>query len=202
MNRQIKLHDQQITYTLRISKRARSARLTVYRDGSLVVTAPTSFRLEAIEKFMVQKSKWILDKIEYFKKREKKRLDVLGKMPASEIPHFKNTKAEYKECKPEAQKLAESKVQQFNAFYNFNIGTIAIKNQKTRWGSCSRHGNLNFNYKIALLPQRLSDYIVVHEICHIGQFNHSRNFWNLVAQTIPDYMQRRKELRILSINLS
>ena len=72
---------------------------------------------------------------------------------------------------------------------------INIKNQKTRWGSCSKKGNLNFNYKIALLPQHLADYIIVHELCHLGEFNHSRSFWNLVAKVFPEYLGIRNELR-------
>jgi predicted metal-dependent hydrolase len=60
-----------------------------------------------------------------------------------------------------------------------------------------RLGNINFNYKIALLPPRLADYIVVHELCHLGEFNHSKAFWDLVAVAIPDYRERRAELRAI-----
>jgi len=86
-------------------------------------------------------------------------------------------------------------VEYFNAMYGLRCNRITIRNQKTRWGSCSRKGNLNFNYKIALLPQRLADYIIVHELCHLGEFNHSRKFWALVAQTMPDHVDLRKELK-------
>lgn len=101
----------------------------------------------------------------------------------------------YKLHKPAAQALAEQKVAQWNQLYNFSVGRISIKNARTRWGSCSAKGNLNFNYKIALLPEHLADYLVVHELCHIGQFNHSQAFWNLVAQAVPEYRERRAELK-------
>ena len=101
---------------------------------------------------------------------------------------------QFLEYKEEARELARRRIEYFNQMYGFKFNTISIRNQKTRWGSCSRKGNLNFNYKIALLPARLSDYIIVHELCHLGEFNHSSKFWNLVAQTIPDYSARRKEL--------
>ena len=101
----------------------------------------------------------------------------------------------YAKHKEVALKLAEERVRHFNALYGFAFNKIQIRNQKTRWGSCSKKGNLTFNYKIALLPQRLADYIVVHELCHLGQFNHSEKFWNLVARAIPDHLAIRKELK-------
>ena len=97
--------------------------------------------------------------------------------------------------KEEARKLALSRLEHFNQFYNFEYNTVRIKAQTTRWGSCSSKGNLNFNYKIALLPPHLLDYIVVHELCHLGEFNHSQNFWNLVEKMIPNHFELRMELR-------
>lgn len=107
----------------------------------------------------------------------------------------RRSKSNYLKHKEQARALAHHKVAHFNTIYNFPINRIAIRNQKTRWGSCSRNGNLNFNYKIALIPEPLADYIVVHEICHLGEFNHSKNFWDLVARTIPDWKKKREELR-------
>jgi hypothetical protein len=83
----------------------------------------------------------------------------------------------------------------FNHFYGLKWKKVMIKNQKTRWGSCSRQGNINFNYKIALLPERAVDYIIVHEMCHLVEMNHSRKFWNLVAKTVPDHREVRRDLR-------
>lgn len=97
--------------------------------------------------------------------------------------------------KQNALSLAKSRLEHFNKIYNFKYNDIRIKNATTRWGSCSSKGNLNFNYRIALLPGSVSDYIIVHELCHLGEFNHSQKFWDLVAKTIPDYMQIRMELK-------
>ena len=107
---------------------------------------------------------------------------------------IRRSKVEYIQHKEQARELVARKLVDFNTFYHFNIGKVAIRNQKSRWGSCSKRGNLSFNYRLALIPENLVDYVIVHELCHLGEFNHSKNFWNLVAQTIPDHVERRKEL--------
>jgi predicted metal-dependent hydrolase len=106
---------------------------------------------------------------------------------------------QYKEA---ARKLVHERLEHFNQFYHFEYKKVFIKAHVTRWGSCSNKGNLNFNYKIALLPAHLADYIIVHELCHLGEFNHSHKFWDLVEKTLSNYVELRKELReIISCNL-
>ncbi len=112
---------------------------------------------------------------------------------------LKGTKKDYIENKQQALLLVQKRLEHFNKFYGVKVNKVSIKNQKTRWGSCSKKGNLNFNYKIALIGDRLADYIIVHELCHLKEFNHGPKFWNLVAQTIPDYLERRKELKIKQV---
>jgi hypothetical protein len=85
----------------------------------------------------------------------------------------------------------------FNTHYNFAYKRVFIKNQKSCWGSCSLQRNLNFNYKLAFLPSHLADYVIVHELCHLAELNHSPRFWSLVARTCPEYKQRRKELKTM-----
>ena len=99
----------------------------------------------------------------------------------------------------QARTLVENRLSHFNKMYNFKINRIAIKNTKTRWGSCSSKGNLNFNYKIIYLKPEFADYLIVHELCHLGEMNHSRRFWNLVLKTIPDYAKINKQLKRTSI---
>lgn len=182
MKKNIELLKKDIEYTLRVSRRAKRMRLAIYCDGAFVVTVPRAMNQGLIEKFIVQHARWIVNKIEHFKT----------------VPSFvfkSKGKSGFLKHKEEAQILAENRIIHFNAVYKFDFNKIHIKNQKTRWGSCSKKGNLNFNYKIALLPSHLADYIIVHELCHLGEFNHSRKFWNLVARTIPEYLERRSELR-------
>jgi hypothetical protein len=182
MKKSIELHRQNIDYTLKVSKRAKRMRVAIYCDGSCVVTAPKTIHQTIIEKFLIAKSQWVLDKIEYFSK---------FKGDAWKI----GSQQDYLKYKDKALEIAESRIEYFNQFYGYKWNKITIKNQKTRWGSCSRKGNLNFNYKIALLPQKMSDYIIVHELCHLGEFNHSQRFWNLVAKGTPDYLDIRKDLK-------
>ena len=118
------------------------------------------------------------------------------------VKNKKGSKSEYLKYKNQALDLVKNKLEHFNQFYNFKYNKVTVRNQSTRWGSCSKSGNINFNYKLALLSESLVDYVVVHELCHLGEFNHSKNFWDLVARTVPDYKERRQELRIKSINLS
>ena len=117
------------------------------------------------------------------------------------------SRTQYLQHKERARVLVLARLEYFSALYrdvhgcNFTVGKVSIRNQTTRWGSCSSKGNLNFNYKIALLPEQLSDYIVVHELCHLGQFNHSQKFWDLVALALPDYAQRVTELKKKGVDL-
>lgn len=182
MKKIIKLGEGNIEYTLRVSKRAKAIRLAVYHDGDFVVTMPARASENMVEKFIMKKADWIIEKIKHAKKNPKIKLTQGGKK-------------EYEKHKEEAREYARLRLEHFNKFYNFKWHNIAIKNTKTRWGSCSKRGNLNFNYKLALLPPHLADYIVVHELCHLGEFNHSKNFWNLVAKTIPDYLELRKQIK-------
>jgi predicted metal-dependent hydrolase len=101
----------------------------------------------------------------------------------------------YKKHKKEARELVLRRLEYFNKFYGFSWNRVAIRNQKTRWGSCSKKKNLNFHFRLALIPEDLADYVVVHELCHLKEFNHSKDFWSLVEQAVPDYQSRRNTLR-------
>ena len=150
----------------------------------MIVTKPKRVNLDIVEKFLISKSDWVFEKVELVKKNK-----------SINISNIKNTKREYLENKDKALKLAKERLNYFNNIYNFSWNNITIKNQKTRWGSCSRKGNLNFNYKLALIPKEMSDYVVVHELCHLKEMNHSKRFWDLVAKAIPDYLEIRKRMK-------
>lgn len=79
---------------------------------------------------------------------------------------------------------------------------LTIRSQKTRWGSCSSTASISLNYKLIFLPERLAKYIVIHELCHIKHFNHSKHFWALVEQYEPQYNECRKQLNKISLHLN
>ena len=106
--------------------------------------------------------------------------------------------AKYKKQKEAARAFVHKKLELFNRHYGFAYNNVAIRNQRSRWGSCSKKGNLNFNYRILLLPEHLADSVIVHELCHLKEFNHSKAFWKLVEETIPDHKARRLALARLS----
>lgn len=104
---------------------------------------------------------------------------------------------EYYAARVAARKLIEERLAYFQKFYAVSWKQVNIRNQKTRWGSCSRGGNLSFNYRLLFLPPHLSDYVIVHELCHLREFNHSPKFWSLVDLTFSDSRALRRELRLL-----
>ncbi len=181
MKKQIALHNRNVEYTLKVSKRARRMRLTIYDDGSVVVTAPSFMRESYIEQFILQKSQWVLGKLSRVR-------IVRTRGLALSAPSFQ-------EGKEQTRAFVHDRLQVLNQPYCFDYKRVSIRNQRTRWGSCSKKGNLNFNYRIASLPPHLADYIIVHELCHLREFNHSQTFWDLVARTMPNHRHLRRELR-------
>ena len=120
---------------------------------------------------------------------------ILRRRPRPRRPASPRSRAAYDTHKEAARALVHARLSAFNDLYGFTYGRVSIKNQKTMWGSCSKQGNLNFNYRLVLLPPELADYVIVHELCHLQELNHSRRFWDLVAQTLPQYPRLRMELR-------
>lgn len=144
-----------------------------------MVTAPFRVGEESIERFLVRHSEWV--------RKATERMRLLRKVPSGRRAYLARREV--------ARLFVHERVLHWNQFYQFKHGRIAIKNTKTVWGSCSRKGNLNFSFALTSLPSELADYVVVHELCHLQEHNHSRAFWDLVARTQPDYQRLRRELK-------
>jgi predicted metal-dependent hydrolase len=172
-----------IDYTIKRSRRARRMSITVHHSGEVVVTLPLLATPFAAYTFVKRKHDWIQKMQSTLKKRFE------GKTVINQ------TRKDYLANKKRALEFIKERLEYYNKFYNYKYGRITIRNQKSRWGSCSSKGNLNFNYALVHLPQELADYIVVHELCHLKEMNHSKRFWDLVARAIPDYKQRRATLK-------
>lgn len=97
--------------------------------------------------------------------------------------------------KKKADEVIHDRLQFFNEQYGFIYNRVTLRNQKSRWGSCSRLKNLNFNWRLIMAPIEVIDYVVVHELCHLKEMNHSSRFWKLVENTIPHYQSCRRWLR-------
>lgn len=154
-------------------------------NGEVLVTAPPRVSKRYIDNFVFEKEDWI-----------KEKLDTFESLPQ---PHIKTKPGDYKKYKAQALELVKEKIEKINKHYNFEYKNISIRDQKTRWGSCSSKGNLNFSYKIALIPDIYAEYIVIHELCHLKEMNHGEHFWNLVGETMPEYKKIRTELHTLRI---
>ncbi|MCG2694785.1 M48 family metallopeptidase [Candidatus Parcubacteria bacterium] len=189
MNKKIRLKENyDVSYSIKKSERARRMRLAVYCDGRVVITMPRGMIESTVEKFLIEKADWLLNKINLFSQ-------------AKDFSVPKLSKGDYYKNKEKAFLLISERAEYFNKIYDFKYNKIFVKNQKTRWGSCSRRCNLNFNYKILFLPDDLRDYIIVHELCHLKEFNHSRKFWDLVAQIFPNFREIRKKLKTIGLSV-
>ncbi len=107
----------------------------------------------------------------------------------------------YEAHKERARILVHERLTYWNQFYGHTYNRVAIRNQRSRWGSCSTKGNLNFNYRLVFLPLELVDYVIVHELCHLKHFNHGSEFWVTVEEKIPNYEAHKKELHHISQNM-
>ncbi len=175
-----------IEYSIQKSARARNLRISIKTDGSVIVTIPERLNLKAAETFVRQKESWIEKNVLKIKKRN---------LVSGGVSIPKGTAKDLKEKKEEALALVRTQLKHFNAYYGFSWNNVSVKNTTSRWGSCSKRKNLSFSYRIIYLPEVLADYLIVHELCHLGEFNHSTHFWKLIEQTIPNYKELRKQLR-------
>ena len=160
-------------YRLIRSKR-RTCVMQMRPDGSVVVRAPLRMPNRLIQTFVVQHSDWIVQM------RTKMQLAAVNGRPVL-------TDTEIQSLRAQAAADFAARVHTFDAPMGVTVHRITIRCQKSRWGSCSSAGNLNFNLLLMLAPPFVRDYVVVHELCHRREMNHSPRFWSLIAQVLPEY---------------
>ena len=147
-------------------------------DLSVTVRAPRYASRREIERVLEEKEDWIRNSMEKIRKRQEA-YEAEGAEPLTE--------EEIRDLADRALKYIPGRVAYFAPKVGVTYGRITIRNQKTRWGSCSGAGNLNFNCLLMLMPPEVIDYVVVHELCHRKEMNHSRAFWQEVERVLPDY---------------
>lgn len=172
-----------ITYEIIKSSRKTIA-VEVRQDGSVLVRTPRNCPQSRIDTFLKEKQAWVLAKVEEQKEKE---ADSMKIQPLSE--------AEQRLYRDKAREIFEQKVSYYAQMMGVSYGRIAIRDQKTRWGSCSGEGNLNFNWRLIFAPAGVLDYVVVHELAHRKEMNHSPRFWRVVEDTMPEYRKYQKWLK-------
>ena len=163
----------------------RSSRKTlavqIRTDGTVIARAPLRMPKDRILCFLSEKASWIRMQQGKMQEREKMRQQARIHLDA----------AQEKELRERAKSVLAQRTAYFARQIGVTYGRITVRDQKTRWGSCSQTGNLNFNFRLILAPLEVLDYVVVHELCHRRQMNHSAQFWQEVAQVLPDYRKRK-----------
>lgn len=165
-----------------IRSRRKSLCIQVNKEGAVIVRAPYRLSEKRIRDFLVEKQDWIEKQIRKAANVRQEAVETL-------------TMQELQQLKKRAKELIAGRVAYYAEQVGVSYGNITIRAQRTLWGSCSRQGNLNFNCLLLLAPQEVLDYVVVHELCHRREMNHSERFWNEVERVLPDYRERRKWLK-------
>ncbi len=168
-----------------ICSRRRSVALEVKRTGEVVVRVPCQMRVGEMKRFVESHLDWI---------REKQA--EMESAPVYDIPAWEELTRKERD---RIRGTFMDRIEYYASIMGVTYGCVSIRNQKTRWGSCSSKGNLNFNYRLAYLPKEFLDYVVVHELAHRRYLNHSKLFWQEVAQYCPEYHMCRKRLRQVAI---
>ncbi len=164
--------------------------IQIMQDLSVIVRAPYYVSQKEIDRVLNEKEFWILKNIEEIKKNRVGDPEEL-------------TRAQIDELADRALEYIPKRVIYFSMQMKVYFGNVTIRNQKTRWGSCSSKGNLNFNCQLMRMPPEVIDYVVVHELCHLKEMNHSKVFWEEVEKVMPDYQKHRdylKKQRILPVS--
>lgn len=158
--------------------------IEVRQDGSVIVRSPMRATKKEIALFVEKKRDWIEKNV----KKMRERMDSCG---ANE----KLTDREIAELKMRARLYIPGVVYECAQKMGVGYKRVSIRCQKTLWGSCTSKGNLSFNCLLMMLPEDVIGYVIIHELCHLREMNHSRRFWAEVERYCPDYRRLRKQLK-------
>jgi predicted metal-dependent hydrolase len=213
----------EVHYILRSSLKAKRMQMRIAKEGRLEIVVPHRINIEEGKRFLNKNMHWVEKHIENLKPKQKKFL--YGGRSFTPVLFPEATRQKYlcrfhedeihiyypAGCKESAYDIF-SKFQKVNARkylpqrcvelaqkYGFKVNKVTVRGQKSRWGSCSRRGNISLNYKLLQFRVEMIDYVIIHELCHLRQPNHSKAFWNEVAKHIPNYKTLDKELNSLRI---
>ncbi|MCQ2242327.1 SprT family zinc-dependent metalloprotease [Treponema sp.] len=164
-----------IDYVIKKSDR-RSISVTVGSDGKLLIKAPLGVSVQEVESFLYEKKSWIINRIQKTQKQNELARQM-GPLSQEDIVQIKK----------KARQIIPQRVEHYSRLAGIDYNRIFIRLQKSRWGSCSADGNLNFNCLLVLMPLEILDSVVVHELCHRHHMDHSKAFYAEVYKLFPDY---------------
>lgn len=166
----------------------RTMGLEINARGQVRARMPQGMPGRSVMDFIKERQDWIVQK--WFLTEEKRR--AMEQRPGPDYAGNPELEAAYRK---KARQQLEARTAYFANLMEVTYNRIAIRAAKTRWGSCSAQGNLNFHWKLILMPSEVLDYVVVHELAHRREMNHSPRFWAEVEGVLPDYRKRRKWLK-------
>ena len=181
---QSKLYD--LPYTLIRSNR-KSCSISITPDGRITVRVPLRISDREIRHLLTDRQNWIITK--YLEQQQKQ-----ARMPVSDLTDAQRAALTQRYIAA-AREYFPKRAAHFQQFTGGTYSRITIRDQKTRWGSCSARGTLSFNWRLMLAPPAILDYVVVHELCHLTHMNHSPAFWQAVEAVCPDYRDSRRWLK-------
>ena len=176
----LEIEDLDIPVELQRGKR-KTLVLSITQEGHLLIKAPLQMPEKEIERFIGQRRYWI------YKQTKRILQENASRVVRSE--------EEVQELKEQAREVLTKRTDYYKEILKVDYQRIRIGDQKTRWGSCSSRGTISYNWHLVLMPERIMDYVVVHERCHLVEMNHSPAFWKKVSEILPDYEERRKWLK-------
>ena len=214
-----------------IKSKRKTISICVLKDGRVVVRAPIKAKNDAIKKFILEKQKWIAEKLYLVNKNRAEYIDVinnnkklmLGREMVVKRENVKTISANLDTCeivvpanipdndvekrlktwyKKIAKDILSKRTMEYSSKIKIYPSKIKLSSSKNRWGSCTNHNVISFNTKVVMLPTQLIDYIIVHELCHIVEFNHSKKFWELVNVFLSNVKERRTKLKEYSFLLT
>jgi len=168
-----------VTFTK--STKARHLRMTIYPDRTIRVTIPTRTTLKTAQNFLQQRLPWA-----------RKHLDKL-----SELQTVQNSAPTMPAlCRTTARTALTTRLNHLAQKHGFKYNRLFVRNQKTKWGTCSSKNNISLNINLVRLPQEIQDYVIIHELVHLHHKNHSKKFWAEMEKLVPGYKERRERLKL------
>ena len=172
---EIEYNGEKIPYTMQKSK-IKNMYIHI-KEGKVIVKAPIRLKEKYIQEFLNKKSKWIYENIKKYGQNSKKE----EKIEEKDIKRLKN--------------IIEKSVEKYSKTLQVMPNKVRIKDIKYAWGSCSSKKNITINLKLATKEEKIIEYVVLHEMCHLREMNHSKKFWDLVEENMNDYKVYKKKLK-------